>query len=392
MKIRIVHVFAALALCAALFADPAAVWEPDPAAPVAASRVADISLAGDVGVAVTTDGAVMVTADRGEQWLSVSPAEQLGAGGVQLQVQLEVCAMSHKRIIVAGTIGGNPGVIASSNGGRDWATAGVAWRQQEPDAWSVEAITFEDGNSPVAVAVGWRQTDGDPYEALVLRTADGGSSWQEMGTPDLSAMPAFARYLNGVAFTELPPTPRLTHRQASYWVVCSPGGALKYSSGLERWLDVSGTSIGYEVTSMYDMPDSPRAWITNSEGDLLALRGHAVEEVLQPTPGYLSDVAFASETHGIVVTPHGIHMTVDGGQTWTGAQIPTIGAALPTTQLQCCGAFGPGSNVFRAFRCGMYSPEVVGGGVEHGGYLLRYGGRPIVPRVPIPRLPRGLGN
>jgi photosystem II stability/assembly factor-like uncharacterized protein len=151
---------------------------------------------------------------------------------------------------------------------------------------------------------------------------------------------------------------------------------------------------------MYDMPDSQLAWIVDMDSRILCFEGKDLTGIYTVNTNHAPvDVAFATETHGIVAVSDaagvGIHMTVDGGQTWTSVQ-EVVGEPGWTSMVPYrVGAFTSGVSVFDAFRAGLnWSEEADEGPNQTGGVLLEYTGMPIVPQplTPQPQIRRPFGN
>jgi photosystem II stability/assembly factor-like uncharacterized protein len=172
-------------------------------------------------------------------------------------------------------------VLRSTDGGRTYA--------RQPTGLSASLFGVEALDVNTAFAVGHGQTERDGPGPVVLRTRDGGATWDEMAHP--------FRYHTRASFSAV-----YFINQTTGWVVGVRGTVIKTTNGGSTWTDVSA-----------------------------------------PTTLPLNDVSFADVNNGWVVGHGGvIFRTTDGGATWqqqnvgTGNAILSVSAVSPTVALIAC--------------------------------------------------------
>lgn len=137
-------------------------------------------------------------------------------------------------------------------------------------------------------------------DSLVLRTADGGATWQRQRVP-------FPEELIHLDF----------HGDKRGWIVGSRGRILHTSDGGETWqLQNSGTKVTlYHV----DFQGGERGWAVGERGTILLTEdgGATWRVTAAPVRSTLLTVAFASKDEGWIAGRGGVILrSGDGGQTW----------------------------------------------------------------------------
>lgn len=206
------------------------------------------------GIAVGDSGAILKTDNQGATWASRRTA-------VVKNLQAVMIAGGN----VAYACGRNGALLKSTDGGE-------SWKSIESDTLrDLRAISFSDANTGIVVGSG---IDGSVTQGLVLRTVDGGTTWQE-------------RFLGDALFRSVSfPTNK------SGYLVNERGLIFKTADGGAAW-DSVGTLRGLSPTSM---------------------------QFLDPDTGYVSGGG-------------GILRSVDGGVNWIAEKIPVEGYVTSISSL-----------------------------------------------------------
>ena len=187
---------------------------------------------------------------------------------------------------------------------------GSAWRVQSwrPDAAvaAFSSLAF-DSSGRFGVIVGERddEPDGVADGPMVLRTTDGGGSWQYVTSGSLEPVDAVGITPQGITW------------------VAEASGTLSWSDDRCTTWSSSGRGIGAGVElNGIDFVDGSHGWAVGSNGSIAHTVDGGASWDLQPSgvQAALRAVAFADGQHGLAVGDQVVLATSDGGSHWTRVQ------------------------------------------------------------------------
>jgi photosystem II stability/assembly factor-like uncharacterized protein len=152
--------------------------------------------------------------------------------------------------------------------------------------------------------VGGREADFSPARRIILKTTDGGNTW------NTQLVESYLNPFKDVYFVDM------NHG----WAVGEFSEVVRTTDGGVTWTEQDAPSSG-QLTSVFFL-DSLNGWITGASGNLLSTRNGGVfwETVDIDTTAHLADVVFVNGQDGWVVGGDGldgaIFRTTDGGATW----------------------------------------------------------------------------
>ncbi|HVA64761.1 MAG TPA: hypothetical protein VNF74_13630 [Terriglobales bacterium] len=293
------------------------VWQPQPSPSTASLRGLSV-VSARLAWASGSGGAVLRTRDGGAHWTRI-PAP--GAANLDFR---DIKAFS-ARLAYLMAIGPQGGIFKTSDGG-------AHWREQytNPDpAFFLDALAFWDANHGLAL--------GDPLDGrfLLLRTDDGGQSWQPAAVvpPALPGEGAFAA--SGTALVVLPGHP---HGHPDAWFATGGAGTARLFHSLDRdrtwraattplragsagagifslafWNRSDGVAVGGDYTQ--PSQTAGNVALTEDGGARWNLPPAA------PPAGYRSAVAVVpgARPHPwlVAVGPTGADLSCDGGNHWS---------------------------------------------------------------------------
>jgi photosystem II stability/assembly factor-like uncharacterized protein len=236
-------------------------------------------------------GTVVRTIDAGRRW---SRDTIPGAGALDLRA----IAGTSRAVAHAVSIGDSSRIYRTTDGGRTWSLRWSATRK----GTFLDAIRFWDARHGIAMS--------DPVNGrfLILTTADGGESWQEVPA---DRMPPALEGEGGFA---------------------ASGSCLTVQGSSQVWF----ASGGAKVARVYRSADRGRSWTVHDT----PLRAGA------PSAGIFS-IAFRDARHGAIaggdyrqpaLRGRNLALTSDGGRTWTLADSASSPAGYRSAV-----AFVPGS-------------------------------------------------
>jgi photosystem II stability/assembly factor-like uncharacterized protein len=275
------------------------------------------------GIAVGTDETILRTIDGGESWQQAT----LAAVGVQTRPRAQgkltlsaVLTVSETIVIAAGEGGkyrprqfppGEHPIIRSEDGGKTWQHAALP----SGIAVDVSAIVSMGGMNAFAVGSGanvWHSEDGTASSAsgfggAVLSTDDGGQNWKRVALQSGSA-----RDLQSIAFVS----------DKTGIAVGAGGSILRTDDRGANWIRATlpaGPNLGFEVIAI---ADGDHAIVTSDDGVILWTQDGArsFERSVLPA-GIETDtfraVALTGSTNGIAIGARAnILRTEDRGKSW----------------------------------------------------------------------------
>jgi photosystem II stability/assembly factor-like uncharacterized protein len=251
-------------------------------------------------------GTVLRTRDGGAHWSSDTIP---GAGTLELRA----IAATSETTAHAISVGDSSRVYRTTDGGRTWSRRWSATRK----GTFLDAIRFWDARNGIAMS--------DPVDGklLVLVTADGGDSWQEVPAERL---PAALQGEGGFA---------------------ASGTCLTVFGSAHVWIATGGAASA----RVYHSPDRGRTWTVRDT----PLRAGV------PSAGVFS-VTFRDSVHGVIaggdyekptLRGRNLAVTSDGGATWT----LTDSAATPAGYRSAV-AFVPGTRANTLVAVGLTGTDV----------------------------------
>jgi photosystem II stability/assembly factor-like uncharacterized protein len=232
----------------------------------------------ELGWAVTSDGAVLRTADGCKTWQS----SQLG----DIYFEDVVFADDDNGIAV----GSHGSVFRSTDGGSSWADASF-----DTTFWLYDVAFWDD---ELGLLVGVKPDAEGVLHGALFATRDGGSSWQEVYIDMIGASSVFIR------------------KPSLAWITCK-GSVGSTTDGGDNWekniLDPKDTVRGaYFVDARY-------GWIVGHQGLLAFTRdgGWSWQKKGSLTDKNLYGVGFINAFEGVAVGEGGsVFLTTDGGVSW----------------------------------------------------------------------------
>lgn len=246
----------------------------------------------DHGLAVA--GALLETEDGGKSWIQKhAPAGEL---------YYSMAFIDGERGWLVGTTvsdqaGLNPLILKTTDGGRRWEKQALPNLPQEVGGQPVylTGINFCDPN------VGWAAGPN-----VVLRTVDGGATWQ-------------VKYLNdgAVKLADL-----ICIDANSSFVVGHNGVILATNNGGEDW---TSQESGTKANLLRVRSFNNTLWILGSDATVLHMptRGRELQLQKLDAPGVLRDVYFKNSDGWIVGAKGTIFHSSNGGKTWRTQHSPT---------------------------------------------------------------------
>jgi photosystem II stability/assembly factor-like uncharacterized protein len=190
-------------------------------------------------------------------------------------------------------------LLHTTNGGSSWRAQ--SW-QPDAAAAAFSSLAF-DSSGRFGVIVGERddEPDGVADGPVVLRTTDGGASWQYVASGSLEPADAVG----------------ITPRGATWAAEAS--GTLSWSDDRCTTWSRSGRSIGAGVElNGIDFVDGSLGWAVGSDGLIMHTTdgGAAWEPQASGVQAPLRGVSFADGQRGLAVGDHVVLATSDGGSHW----------------------------------------------------------------------------
>lgn len=225
---------------------------------------------------------VYKTSDGGASWAISSLATELA--GISFADSLNGWATGQRGLI-----------LHTSDGGSTWTT------QTSPAGVSLGRVDTLDASRAWIAVSGYARP-------RVLRTTNGGASWEDTSTSDL-----FMKPLNAVSFADA----------LNGWAVGVGGVVMHSTDGGEHWIEqLSGTP--YELKDV-DAVTPLEAWAvggnTAGSGDPVILHtadgGANWQSQTTTFTNTLQSVKFTSATDGWICGIGAVQRTTDGGVTWT---------------------------------------------------------------------------
>lgn len=237
----------------------------------------DNGFIGNVGTdyypGVTDETPLYRTADGGATWQAVDTGDATIKGVcaidiVETQRIFQGNLVDRRVIHAAGRVGGPAGILRSTDGGESWSVIDMT-----PHAGMILDIKFFDENVGLVFAATGRNSA--VSEGLVLRTEDGGETWNEV-------------YRSGRKFELI-------------WKASFP----------------EGSDTGYATVQSYDKERATQLVIRTDD---LGRSWREIEMAQNPKARQFG-IGFITPEIGYVGTYAGGYSTTDGGETWQQAPI-----------------------------------------------------------------------
>lgn len=255
---------------------------------------------------VVGDVAIYRSTDAGATW------SRLASGTTSIPTLTDVKFVSPDSGFAVGYAGV---ILRTIDGGQNWETV----RQGSlfsPDEW-FSAVNFTDNLQGWAVG---RAGLPPTYYLLVVRTSDGGESWERFAFPDVPPDP------------NDPPVPDTGWGQDVVFIdgstgyVCADTNVFYTTNGGASWEMQVNPDTAIRVLHDLDFVDATHGWAVGAEGIVLRTTDGLTWEVAGSgeIDSTLFAVDFLTADTGIAVGANGnIWRTTDSGSTWTKISSPT---------------------------------------------------------------------
>lgn len=291
----------------------------------------------DVSCVVGQYGAIFTTEDGGQSWVSRVK--------IKASILRSVAAASEENIWSVGADGAHQ----SNDGGKTWTNVDIGVGANLYD------VSFADANNGwilarKASASGGGGRGGGGTTGVILKTSDGGKTWNEQASgseyvmADVSIIDSQNVYMSGnggaLFSTKDGGNEWIQQDTGIVWDIVSisfadgmngfassAGGLLlRTNDGGATWTRLTSYT-SYDTKGVFAI-SSKKAWVVGNYGLILATDDGGDTWNSQRCYSYdhLNAVYFADANHGWVVGDSGkIFATTDGGKTWTPASSPTKG-------------------------------------------------------------------
>lgn len=224
--------------------------------------------------------------------------------------------------ICVGTI--NAGLWRSADGGATWGLARFSGAKY-PGELDVRAVAA----SPHDSAQFYATSSGEPGQTILLRSADGGRSFEPVGRPldhtDVWSIAVNPHDPNVILMGTRPAELLRSVDRGESWETLPLGAAAECSIGPTRMTTVSFNRArpgeiwcGAEIAGIFHSDDDGTSWehVLASGGESLLGAGEVWTEERHSDIHDLSVHSTGSGSRVFVATPIGLFTTVDGGQHW----------------------------------------------------------------------------
>lgn len=241
----------------------------------------------DTGFVCTGEGRCAFTYNAGQSWFVTDVAP-----GIALE---DVCFLNSD----TGLVCGRKGTLMRTIDG------GHSWKDVSPVEDPAHLHDVEMFDSRVGLAVGWGMQDSLPYESIVLRTTDGGATWDRETPVGMGPFEIFYRPGGRLCL--------LTFGRAYFSVDkgLTWHGVPTVEGSPGRTISFAGKSgiIGGPGGTCAHTADSGRTWIPvpQNEGSFFIS-----SQMVDDSIGYLAG------------HPSVLLRTADGGKTWRSEQMPSL--------------------------------------------------------------------
>ena len=201
-----------------------------------------------------------------------------------------IAAPAPKVLWAAGSLGK---VVRSDDGGRTWQ------RQNTPVRETLQDIAAWDSENAVAVG----------NQGVVIRTGDGGRTWQQVEAPRSAVSNMLLRVAAGV--------------NGSAIAVGEMGAVLASADYGRSWQRLGDER---DITLNDVARQEAHLWVAGEYGKLLHSpdEGRSWNEIRTPATASLTGIAFRDARHGVAVGLEGVLIvTRDGGASWVRMPSPT---------------------------------------------------------------------
>jgi len=255
----------------------------------------DLTFVNDnLGFAVGNAGAIIKTEDGGDTWTYRSRNQENSVSEWFTNVQF----IDENIGWCVGLTGVNPynGIILkTTDGGENWETR-IFDANLPPVTGGIEDFIFIDS------LTGWFVADLE-----IFKTIDGGFVWT-------SQFPMTTSTINSISFVD----------SANGWVVGMLGTVLRTTDGGDSWENLTDTTLNSHLYDVQFVTDSI-GWVVGADGTIWKTIDAGENWVVQEsgTTNALGKVYFINSTTGWVVGYLGtILYTTNGGTTWTKQPAP----------------------------------------------------------------------
>jgi photosystem II stability/assembly factor-like uncharacterized protein len=225
--------------------------------------------------------------------------------------------------ICVGTI--NAGLWRTDDGGASWSLARFVGAKY-PGELDVRAVTA----SPHDPAEFWATSSGEPGQTVLLRSSDGGRSFEPVGTPlqqtDVWSVAISPHDKNLLVLGTRPAGLLRSVDCGESWEGLPLGAAQECSIGPTRMTTVTFNRTrpgemwcGAEIAGIFHSADNGASWerLTASGGESLLGEGEVWTDERHSDIHDLAVHATESGSRVFVATPIGLFTTVDAGRHWT---------------------------------------------------------------------------